>query len=174
MANPWIAFATCARTIATLGLVCAMLSVAAINMPAAVAQDEQYVPGAWRYRSVACVDTTVRSVEPRLTTDGQKTFTAQDFEQSGVEVEFNTNLGSDPANPNMRAAVTHYQNTAGNNIMMRERAGDKVQVCFISRPAPTTYCDPDKDGRGRVFRVYDYRQHAQYSGMNSEHDCGGA
>jgi hypothetical protein len=174
MANPWIAFATCARTIATLGLVCAMLSVAVINMPAAVAQDEQYVPGAWHYRSVACVDTTVRSVEPRLTTDGQKTFTAQDFEQSGVEVEFNTNLGSDPANPNMRAAVTHYQNTAGNNIMMRERAGDKVQVCFISRPAPTTYCDPDKDGRGRVFRVYDYRQHAQYSGMNSEHDCGGA
>jgi hypothetical protein len=155
-------------------LVSAMLSVSVINVSAALAQDEQYVPGVWHYRSVACVNTTVRSVEPRLTGGDQKTFTAQDFEQSGVEVEFNTTLGSDPANPNMRAAVVHYQNTAGNKIMMKERRGDKVQVCFLSRPAPEVYCDPDKDSRGRTFRVYDYRQRAQYSGMNSEHDCGGA
>jgi hypothetical protein len=168
MAKPRIAFATCARTIATLGL------VSVINMPAAVAQEEQNAPGVWHFRSVACVDTTVRSVELRLTSDGQKTFTASDFQQSGVSVEFNTTLGSDPANPNMQAAVTHYQNTAGNNAMMRERPGDKVQVCFLSRPAPTAYCDPDQDARGRVFRVYDYRQHVQYAGMNSEHDCGGA
>jgi hypothetical protein len=93
--------------------------VSLINMPAAVAQEEEYAPGVWHYRSVACVDTTVRSVEPRLTSDDQKTFTASDFQQSGVFVEFNTTLGSDPANPNMRAAVTHYQNTAGNNAMMR-------------------------------------------------------
>ena len=174
MVQPWIDFVTCARTIATLGLVAAMLSVAAINMPAAVAQEEQYVPGVWHFRSVACVNTTVKSVEPRLSTDGQKTFTARDFQESGVSVEFNTSLGSDPANPNMLAAVTHYQNTPGNDVMVREHPGDKVQVCFLSRPAPTTYCDPDKDGRGRVFRVYDYRQDTQYAGMNSEHDCGGA
>jgi hypothetical protein len=155
-------------------LVSAMLSVSVINMSAALAQDVQYVPGVWHYRSVACVNTTVRAVEPRLTGGDQKTFTVQDFEQSGVEVEFNTTLGSDPANPNMRAAVVHYQNTPGNKIMMKERRGDKVQVCFLSRPAPEVYCDPDKDSRGRTFRVYDYRQRAQYSGMNSEHDCGGA
>jgi len=160
--------------LAALGLVSGMLFVAVINIPAALAQDEQYAPGVWHYRSVACVNTTVRSVEPRLTSDGQKTFTASDFQQSGVEVEFNTTLGSDPAHPNMRAAVTHYQNTVGNNIMMRERTGDKVQVCFLSRPAPTIDCDPDEDGRGRIFRVYDLRQNAQYSGMNGEHDCGGA
>jgi len=145
-----------------------------VRMPSAAAQDDQYAPGVWHYRSFACVNTTVRAVEPRLTSDGQKTFSIQDFQQSGVEVEFNTTLGSDPVNHNMRAAVVHYQNTPGNGTMIKERPGDKVQVCFISRPPPTIYCDPDKDGRGRVFRVYDYRQHAQYSGMNSEHDCGGA
>ncbi len=159
--------------IATLGLASTMLSLG-IKVPAATAQDEQYVPGAWHYRSVPCVNTTVRSVEPRLTSDSQKTFTPQDFQQSGVFVVFNTTLGSDPANASMRSAVTHYQNTPGNDIMTREHPGDKVQVCFLSRPAPTRYCDPDEDGRRRVFRVYDYRQHAQFAGMNSEHDCGGA
>lgn len=139
----------------------------------ALAQDDDYVPGAWHYRSVACVDTTVKSVAPRLTGGDQKTFTAQDFE-SGVEVVFNTTLGSDPANPKMLAAVTHYQDTPGNSVMMKEHKGDRVQVCFISRPAPTTGCDPDTDARGRVFRVYDYRQRAQYAGQNSEHGCGGA
>jgi hypothetical protein len=150
-----------------------VLLTAAGSVSAARAQDQQYAPGLWHYRSVECVDTTVKVVEPRLTGDGQKTFTARDFQESGVLVEFNTFLGSDPAN-HSRAAVTHYEGTAGNNIMMRERVGDKVQVCFLSRPAPTAYCNPDEDGRGRVFRVYDYRQRAQYSGMNSEHDCGGA
>jgi len=151
-----------------------MLSATAIDMPAALAQDEQYAPGVWHYRSVACVNTTVRSVEPRLTGDDEKAYTTSDFQESGVSVAFNTSLGADPANPKMRAGVTHYQNTVGNNVMVKEHPGDKVQVCFLSRPAPTPYCDPDTDGRGRVFRVYDYRQHAQYSGMNSEHDCGGA
>jgi hypothetical protein len=173
MAKPRVTNATLKRY-ATLGLASAVLAIAAIDTLVATAQDEDYVPGVWHYRSVPCVTTTVRSVEPRLTSDTQKTFTARDFQESGVFVEFNTTLGSDPAHPNMRSAVTHYQNTPGNDIMMREHPGDKVQVCFLSRPAPTTSCDPDEDGRGRVFRVYDYRQHAQFSGMNGEHDCGGA
>ena len=149
----------------------AMLSLA--NVQTAAAQDEDYVPGVWHYRSVACVVTTVKLVEPRLVGGDQTTFTAKDFE-SGVNVVFNTTLGSDPAHPKMLASVTHYQNTPGNNVMMKEHAGDKVQVCFISRPAPTIGCDPDEDGRGRVFRVYDYRQRAQYAGQNGEHGCGGA
>jgi hypothetical protein len=173
MAKPRVTNTTRTR-IATLGLAFTMLSLAVINMPVAIAQDERYVPGVWHYRSVPCVNTTVRSVQPRLTGGSQTTFTASDFQQSGVFVEFNTTLGSDPANRNMRSAVTHYQNTPGNDIMTREHPGDKVQVCFLSRPAPTAYCDPDEDGRGRVFRVYDYRQHAQFAWMNSEHDCGGA
>jgi hypothetical protein len=151
-----------------------LVAALALTPPAvAFAQTEQYAPGVWHYRSVSCVDTTVKSVEPRLTTYGQKTFSRSDFLQSGVVVEFNTKLGSDPAN-NMLAAVTHYQGTPGNDVMMAERPGDKVQVCFLSRPPPTKYCNPDKDARGRMFRVYDYRRRASYAGMNSEHDCGGA
>jgi hypothetical protein len=127
-------------------------------------------PGPWHYHSLPCVDTTVVSVTPRLQSEGQKTFTAQDFESSGVQVAFATRLGAG----NYHAGIVHYQNTAGNDVMMAERPGDRVQVCFMSAPAPTKYCDPDKDSRGRVYRVYDYRQHASYQGMNSEHDCGGA
>jgi hypothetical protein len=47
-------------------------------------------------------------------------------------------------------------------------------VCFLGPPAPTVYCNPDQDARGRTYRVYDYRQKQQYNGINSEHDCGGA
>ena len=152
---------------------CVFCVVAVANVQTAAAQDEDYVPGVWHYRSVACVITTVKSVEPRLVGGNQTTFTARDYE-SGVEVVFNTTLGSDPAHPKMLASVTHYQDTSGNKVMIKEHAGDRVQVCFISRPAPTGSCDPDVDGRGRVFRVYDYRQRAQYAGQNGEHGCGGA
>jgi len=89
-------------------------------------------------------------------------------------VEFDTHLGSDRAFPNAIASVTHYQNQPGNVTMMRERVGDRVQVCFLGAPEPTRNCDPDKDSRGRKYRVYDYRHNAQYWGYNSEHGCGGA
>jgi hypothetical protein len=146
--------------------------VVAVQIPAAAA-DEQYAAGVWHYRSVACVDTTVKSVQPRLTAEGQTTFTAQDFE-NGVEVVYDTRLGSDPAHPDMLASVTLYGGVPGTEVMMKERAGDRVQVCFISRPAPTVDCNPDSDVRGRVFRVYDFKQQAQYYGQNTEHGCGGA
>ncbi len=140
---------------------------------AAFAQAEQYVPGVWHYRSVACVNTTVVSVQPRLVGQGQTKFTASDFE-NGVEVSFKTTLGSDPAHPHLVASVTHYGGLPGNDVMIREHPGDRVQVCFLSRPAPTVDCNPDLDERGRTYRVYDYRQHSQYSGMSTEHGCGGA
>ncbi len=144
-----------------------------MNSLPALGQAEQYVPGVWHYRSVACVDATVTSVEPRLVGEGQTKFSVQDFE-NGVAVTFNTHLGSDPAHPHTFASVTHYGGLPGNEIMVRERPGDKVQVCFLSRPAPTVDCNPDLDERGRIYRVYDYRQREQYSGMNTEHGCGGA
>jgi hypothetical protein len=116
----------------------------------------------------SCVDTTVRSVTPRLGTG--TTFTRQDFINSGVDVTFNTHLGV----PSGWASVVHYQQTAGNNVMMNERAGNRVRVCFLGGPKADQYCHPSTDPRGRKFSVYDYRQHASYSGINSEHDCGGA
>ena len=161
--------ARCSRA----AVACALITLFLATVQVTRAQDEDYVPGVWHYRSASCVTTTVKLVEPRLVGGDQTKFTAQDFE-SGVNVVFNTTLGSDPAHPKLLASVTHYQDMAGNNIMVKEHAGDKVQVCFISRPAPTVECNPDEDERGRIFRVYDYRQHAQYSGQNGEHGCGGA
>jgi hypothetical protein len=136
--------------------------------------DPQYVPGPWHYRAITCVDTTVNLVTPRLGTLGQTTFTAADYEQSGVEVTFNTGLGIAPLFPGGKAVVVHYQDTPGNDVMAAERPGDRVQVCYLGGPAPTVHCNPDKDSRGRTYRVYDYKHHKQYWGMNSEHDCGGA
>ena len=69
----------------------------------------------------------------------------------------------------------------GNDVMQAERPGDRVQLCLAGFPLPrvdpSTHrveCNPDSDARGFTFRVYDYRRHAAYIGMNAEHDCGGA
>jgi hypothetical protein len=136
--------------------------------------DPGYLPGPWHFHAITCVDTTVASVTPRLGNAGQTSFTAADFTQSGVIVTFNTGLGIVPLFPSGQAAVTHYQGTPGDAIMSVEHPGDRVQVCFLGGPAPTKYCDPDKDDRGRNYRVYDYKQQKQYWGSNEEHDCGGA
>lgn len=148
--------------------------IAASAGPAGAQDNVQYMAGVWHYKSIPCVDTTVVSVLPRLTNGGTAAPTKQDFVSSGVFVLFNSNLGADPADKTARASVVHYQDSPGNNVMMAEKKGDKVQVCFLGPPAPTSTCDPDKDSRGRLYRVYDYRQKQQYNGTNSEHGCGGA
>jgi hypothetical protein len=152
---------------------CLSLIMLSGTLPA-LADDPGYLPGPWHFRAMSCVDTTVVSVTPRLGTAGQTSYTAADFQQSGVAVTFNTGLGMQPLFAHGLASVVHYQDTTGNAIMAAERRGDKVQVCYLGGPAPTKYCDPDKDDRGRNYRVYDYRQRAQYWGGNEEHDCGGA
>lgn len=117
-----------------------------------------------------CVNTTVFEVEPRLVTAGQTHFTKGDF-ASGVEVAFDTTLG---VNASTWATVVHYQGDSGNALMMAERRGDPVRLCLVGVPVRDRYCNPATDLRGRVYSVYDYRRRASYSGMNSEHDCGGA
>jgi hypothetical protein len=134
--------------------------------------------GVWHFKSIPCVDTTVLSVTPRISVS--QTFTKHDFEQPGVIVEFNTRLGYGSLFPEDHAGVTHYQGMPPNDIMMAERRGDRVQVCFLGTPFPTwdthgkPICEPDNDDRGHMYRVYDYRLHAAFAGMNSEHGCGGA
>jgi len=154
-------------------LTCLALA-AATTAPALADDNPDYLPGPWHFRAVSCVDTTVTAVTPRLESAGQTTFTAEDFKQSGVAVTFATGLGIRPLFARGTASVVHYQDSAGNNIMAAEHRGDRVQVCYLGGPAPTKYCNPDQDDRGRNYRVYDYRQHQQYWGGNSEHDCGGA
>jgi len=143
-------------------------------IPAGADDAPKYKPGPWHYRSISCIDTTVKTVTPRLVSTGQTTFSKNDFDQSGVEVAFNTRLGADPAVPSAFAGVTHYQGDPSNSVMTAEHPGDRVQVCIVQIPAPTQTCNPDSDSRGRLYRVWDYRQKAQYFGLNSEHGCGGA
>jgi len=128
-------------------LTCLALA-AATTAPALADDNPDYLPGPWHFRAVSCVD--------------------------GVAVTFATGLGIQPLFARGTASVVHYQDSAGNNIMAAEHRGDRVQVCYLGGPAPTKYCNPDQDDRGRNYRVYDYRQHQQYWGGNSEHDCGGA
>ena len=147
--------------------------LAGTAIPAGADGAPNYKPGSWHFRSIPCIDTTVKAVTPRLVSAGQTSSRRKTFAER-VEVTFNTRLGADPAVPAALAAVTHYQDAAGNSVMMAEHAGDRVQVCVVQIPPPTQTCNPDTDSRGRVYRVWDYRQSAQYDGMNSEHDCGGA
>ncbi|MGH7838968.1 MAG: hypothetical protein ACREQC_14245 [Candidatus Binataceae bacterium] len=130
--------------------------------------------GPLRDPRIPCVRTTLVAVTPRLTEAGQHRFSRQDFLASGVVVGFASRLGVDPAYPKLTASVTHYQDSPGNDTMMRERPGDRVQLCFLGAPRRSAYCDPQKDPRGRRYRVYDPRLRAAYDGMNAEHDCGGA
>lgn len=117
-----------------------------------------------------CVNTTVYQVEPRLSTAGQTHWTRADF-ASGVQVAFNTTLGVNAAS---WASVVHYQGDSGNALMMAEHPGDVVWLCLVGIPTAGGSCNPRTDLRGRLYSVYDYRRRASYSGMNSEHDCGGA
>lgn len=144
-----------------------------MQIAAATNGSTDYPAGPWHYKSIPCVDTTVVTVTPRLTGSNQTTFAKADF-QSGVVVTFATNLGLAAAFPKDRVNITHYQDTAGNALMVSEKPGDRVQVCLLSYPPPDKYCNPDKDDRGRSYWVWDYKRHAAYDGMNSEHDCGGA
>jgi hypothetical protein len=142
--------------------------------PARADDDPGYLPGPWHYKAVSCVDTTVKTVYPRLGEPGQTHFTPEQFKETGVEVTFNTSLGIRPLFASGLAEVVHYQGVAGNDVMAAEHPGDRVQVCYLGGPAPTKYCNPDSDDRGRTYRVYDYRQKQQYWGLNGEHGCGGA
>jgi hypothetical protein len=125
--------------------------------------------GAWHYTSVSCADTTITTVGPRLPGGTDRA------SWNGSFVAYATDLGfhglTDLSGKTRTASVTDY---GLNPIMVKERVGDKVQVCLISSPIPMAGCNPDKDLRGRWYRVFDYRLHVAYSGSSSEHGCGGA
>ncbi len=163
----------CSRHAASM--LASLLAVALLFCSTASVQADQSPPSPWHFKNVPCVDTTITRVTPRLSSIGQKSFTLEEFEQSGVSVSYDSTLGSNPAAHRLfNAGIMHYQDEVGNDVMINERPGDRVQLCFLGAPAPTDQCNPDLDSRGRSFRVYDYRQRADYTGENSEHTCGGA
>ena len=161
---------------------CASLSLAIVAAAGARAADAPgYLPGPWHFRAVSCVDTTVSVIGPRLVDAGEHApYSPDDFKNSGVVVTFASGLGMRPVFAKAFAAVVHYQGDAGNDVMIAEKPGDRVQLCFLGGPAPqgganaAIGCNPDTDPRGRQYRVWDYAQSKQYVGFNSEHLCGGA
>ncbi|UBF27851.1 hypothetical protein K9N68_08090 [Kovacikia minuta CCNUW1] len=91
---------------------------------------------------------------------------------SGFYAVFQSKLGVEQF-PDTRAAVV--DRAAGtDSVLAQQKVGDKVQVCLIGSPAKDQYCDPEKDSRGRFFRIYSYRLKAAYTGTNANHLCGGA
>jgi len=155
------------------------LIVAALSLPAMA---DVQVPAKPMHvdESVHCIETTVTKVSYYFA--GQPA--------SGIFVAFAANLGvarfpkAHASVADRQSYIADYQRGwvpsaalsggAPNPVMMQERVGDHVQVCLVSVPIPQGRCDPDTDPRGRVYRVYDYRQHAAYVEMNDGHGCGGA
>jgi hypothetical protein len=91
---------------------------------------------------------------------------------SGSYAQFKSKLG-----------VTQFQNitvsvvdrsAAPDSVLAKQQVGDRVQVCLVGYPASNQYCNPNRDPRGRYYRIYNYRQKAEYSGTNGNHLCGGA
>jgi len=98
-----------------------------------------------------CEDTKIKKIGTRLV-DGS----GNPVPNSGPTVLFENGV-----------SIVEYQT---NDVVDHQRVGDKVQVCLIKVPA---HC-PEGDDRGREYRVYDYRQKAAYTMINSQHGCGGA
>ena len=138
--------------------------------------------GAWHAgKNVPCAEGVVTSVHSRLVEPGEAGG-HQTFE-SGVVVEFKLPTAPKFLNdqPSPAATVVHYDDDRTNPLMESEKAGDRVQVCLVAFPTPThdpktgkVICDPNVDPRGLIYRVYDYKHHAAYTGPDSQHGCGGA
>jgi hypothetical protein len=110
------------------------------------------VAGALPTRVGACVVTTVEAVETRLE-DG---VTHQPIAGSGSAVRF--------ANGGYQVS---YETVPA---IENSRKGDRVRMCFISRPLN---CPPG-DNRGKIYRTTNLRTHKSWRLRDSEHSCGGA
>jgi hypothetical protein len=96
----------------------------------------------------------------------------EDDPTSGFYALFASKLGVENFSDS-RAAVVD-RSAGQDSVMAKQRVGDKVQVCLINTPEAGYGCNPNKDPRGRVYRVFNYRLRGAYSGWNSNHGCGGA
>jgi hypothetical protein len=125
----------------------------------AIAEDERIEQPAQPYQ---CEDSVVTKVG----------YYFEGMPDSGIYAKFKSKLG-----------VTHFKDeTVGvvdrtmplNPVMAKQKVGDNVQVCLLSMPTKDQFCNPDRDPRGRYYRIYHYRLQAAYVGTNGNHLCGGA
>lgn len=114
-----------------------------------------------------CRNTRVKTVGTRLQEGNQ------DIPGTGYDVLF-SGTWDDPFKGQAKLQIVTYQADPANDFIGTSRPGDRVQVCLVSVPTKTNYCDPVKDGRGRIFRIYDFKHRYSYVAQNSEHGCGGA
>jgi hypothetical protein len=169
-----------------LPFICSIVAYTAFVLPArAIDSEDPAMLDArpWPTKRLPCTDATIRVVQPRLGgSDTPRTYPKAEFE-SGVEVIFALPKGYRFFNSVYAVfpSVTHYQDQPQNDLMMSGRPGDRVQICLVGMPVPEYsatsngwICNPDTDGRGYSFRVYDYKRHAAYVGTDFEHGCGGA
>jgi len=108
--------------------------------------------GALPTRVGACVVTTIESVETRLV-DGA---TNEPVPGSGSAVRF--------ANGGYQVSYETVPAIEGS------RKGDRVRMCFISRPLDC----PKGDDRGKIYNSTNLRTHKSWRLPDSEHSCGGA
>lgn len=121
------------------------------------AETHDEIRGSEFVRPISCVETTFRSITDRF---GKPVGSQLNFPTAGMDVTF--------AN---RVTLVAY---SVSEVAFRERPGDRVQLCFLGHVEGTQGCMTAADSRGRVYRVYDYRLHAAWTAMNSQHACGGA
>ncbi|HTL87843.1 MAG TPA: hypothetical protein VL134_00470 [Leptolyngbya sp.] len=91
---------------------------------------------------------------------------------SGSYAAFKSRLGVTQFKDATAAVVD--RTAASNSVLAQQQVGDRVQVCLIGYPVKDNRCNPDQDPRGRYYRIFNYRQNAEYSGTNGNHLCGGA
>jgi hypothetical protein len=124
----------------------AIVSVAAVSVLAAAPAGA----GALPTRVGACVVTTIESIETRLF-DGHEPVPG-----SGSAVRF--------ANGGYQVSYETVPAIEGS------RKGDRVRMCFISRPLNC----PKGDDRGKIYNSINLRTHKSWRLPDSEHSCGGA
>jgi hypothetical protein len=137
--------------------VCAAL-VCAAALPAAAqnAETRDEMRGPAFAGPVRCVDTRFVTLTDRF---GQP-ITGSGRDANGMDVAFANHV-----------TLVAYSVSA---VALRERPGDRVQLCYLGHVEGAPGCNPAADDRGRLYRVYDYRLHAAWTATNSQHVCGGA
>jgi hypothetical protein len=141
-------------TAAYIGLIFFTTSVGA---RAQNAETRDEIRGSEFVRPISCVETTFRSITDRF---GKPVGSQLNFPTAGMDVTFANGV-----------TLVAY---SVSEVALRERSGDHVQLCFLGHVEGTQGCITAADPRGRVYRVYDYRLHAAWTAMNSQHACGGA
>lgn len=150
---------------------CALLAgLVALSTSGLAASAAQPKNGPWT--SGDCVVTKIVDIGPRLDVPHATPAQLREaIDHTGIHIDYATHRWD---SRHWDAASVLYQGEPALSVATKQHVGDAVQLCFISRPEKTEYCNPDQDPRGIVFRIYNYRLKSEFQAPNSQHSCGGA